>query len=98
MMMKEWWPSMTWFARAARDNFGVAVLREDGTYVTKCVSCADEALNWNASSAALTERALIALCGGRLDQAAVARRTSGFAVKGFPPGPCNRPTAYKERP
>jgi predicted nuclease with RNAse H fold len=48
MMMKEWWPKMTWFGAdpGGADNFGVAVFREDGTYVTKCVSCADEALNW----------------------------------------------------
>ncbi len=38
-MMKEWWPKMIWFGAdpGGADNFGVAVLREDGTYVTKCV-------------------------------------------------------------
>src|SRR5258708_39832371 len=48
MMMKEWWPKMTWFGAdpGGADNFGVAVLRENGTCVTKCVSGADEALNW----------------------------------------------------
>jgi predicted nuclease with RNAse H fold len=48
MMMKEWWPSMTWFGAdpGGADNFGVAVLREDGTYNTQCVNCADEAITW----------------------------------------------------
>src|SRR5262249_41364779 len=48
MMMKEWWPSMTWLGAdpGGMDNFGVAVLREDGTYDTQCVNCADEAITW----------------------------------------------------
>jgi predicted nuclease with RNAse H fold len=48
MKMSEWWPTMTWFGAdpGGVDNFGVAALREDGTYDTKCVSCADDAMNW----------------------------------------------------
>jgi len=42
------WPSMTWFGAdpGGVDNFGIAVLQEDGTYETKCVSSVDEATDW----------------------------------------------------
>jgi predicted nuclease with RNAse H fold len=41
-------PSMTWVGAdpGGTNNFGVAVLREDGTYNTQCVSCAEEAIIW----------------------------------------------------
>lgn len=39
---------MTWLGAdpGGADSFGVAILREDGTYVTGCVSCADDAVKW----------------------------------------------------
>ena len=39
---------MTWFGAdpGGENNFGIAVLYEDGTYKTKCVDCADEAIDW----------------------------------------------------
>jgi predicted nuclease with RNAse H fold len=48
MKTSEWWPTMTWFGAdpGGAENFGVAILREDGTYVTGCVSCADDAVDW----------------------------------------------------
>jgi predicted nuclease with RNAse H fold len=37
---------MVWFGAdpGGTKNFGVAILRDDGTYRTKCVNCADEAV------------------------------------------------------
>jgi hypothetical protein len=37
---------MVWFGAdpGGTRNFGVAVLRYDGSYITKCVDCADEAV------------------------------------------------------
>jgi predicted nuclease with RNAse H fold len=39
---------MLWFGAdpGGKKNFGVAILRDDGSYCTKCVDCADEAVEW----------------------------------------------------
>src|SRR5262245_2929900 len=39
---------MIWFGAdpGGKKNFGIAVIREDSTYETKCVDCADEAIDW----------------------------------------------------
>jgi predicted nuclease with RNAse H fold len=39
---------MIWFGAdpGGKKNFGVAILKDDGSYCTKCVDCADDALSW----------------------------------------------------
>src|SRR5262245_26946945 len=39
---------MNWFGAdpGGKNNFGVAILRHDGTYRTSCVDCADDAVAW----------------------------------------------------
>jgi predicted nuclease with RNAse H fold len=39
---------MTWFGAdpGGENNFGIAVLYEDGKYKTRCVGCVDEAMEW----------------------------------------------------
>jgi hypothetical protein len=46
MKTSDWWPKMTWLGAdpGGADSFGVAILREDRTYVTGYVSCADDAV------------------------------------------------------
>ena len=43
MKMSQWWFGAD---PGGVDNFGIAVLRKDGTYDTKCVNCVDDAMDW----------------------------------------------------
>ena len=73
----------------------IAVLYEDGTYKTKCVDCADEAIDWIRKFGRPNGAGIDCPLWWSSGQGGGREADNGFAIKGYRQGPFSRPTACR---